>query len=345
MTTHEGEPRGPRVIHTAQALVDEVVEVGALPVRGGNAVARSYARYAGGAVNILLAAARSGAQCVLAGAVGTGANGDLVRAALSAEGVAVSSPPVPDLDTGICFVMIEPSAERTFVTTQGAERRISVESLQTSEPADGDLVCVSGFSLIGLTRDPLLAWLDSLAAGVVVVLDPGAAFADLTDDLRERVLARTTVWTSNAQEAEQLTGPADPAAATDAVASRLSAGSVAIVRDGPKGCWVREVPPGSRGSARDGADAAGSAGVTAYLPGYPQEPVDTNGAGDTHTGVLVACRAAGADWTTAATRANAAGAIKVTRRGPATAPTAPEIDEFLAAQRPQGRPVTTSGHA
>jgi sugar/nucleoside kinase (ribokinase family) len=44
----------------------------------------------------------------------------------------------------------------------------------------------------------------------------------------------------------------------------------------------------------------------------------------------VAERAKGADWATAARRANAAGAIKVRRRGPATAPTAAEIDEFLA---------------
>ncbi len=317
MTTHERQSRGPRVIHTAQALVDEVVEVDALPVRGGNAVAQSYARYAGGAVNILVAAARSGADAVLAGAVGTGANGDLVRAALAAEGVSVSSPPVPDLDTGICFVMIEPSAERTFVTTQGAERRITVESLATAAPVGGDLVCVSGFSLVGLTRDPLLAWLDGLDRGVVVVLDPGAAFADLTDDLRERVLARTGVWTSNADEAAALTGRSDPAAATEAVADRLPAGAVAIVRDGPKGCWVREVEV---------------VGEPTHLPGFPQEPVDTNGAGDTHTGVLVACRAAGADWETAARRANAAGAIKVTRRGPATAPTATEIDLFLHQQ-------------
>jgi sugar/nucleoside kinase (ribokinase family) len=317
MTSHEGEPvraQAPRVIHTAQALVDEVVVVEALPVRGGNAVAQTYARYAGGAVNILVAAARSGAEAVLAGAVGTGANGDLVRSALAAEGVTVSSPPVADLDTGICFVMIEPSAERTFVTTQGAERRISVESLQTSLPVAGDLVCVSGLSLVGLTRDPLLAWLDRLADGVVVVLDPGAAFADLTAEVQERVLARTRVWTSNAEEADQLTGHADPAASVDAVTGRLPEGAVAIVRDGPKGCHLR-----------DGDH-------TAYLPGYPQEAVDTNGAGDTHTGVLVACRAAGADWETAARRANAAGAIKVTRRGPATAPTAAEIDSFLAAQ-------------
>src|SRR5688500_16536330 len=114
MTTHAGTPHSPRVIHTAQALVDQVVEIDARPVRGGNAVLQSYARCAGGAVNIVVAAGRSGADAVLGGAVGTGPNGDLVRAALLAEGVAVSSPPVPDLDTGICFVMIEPSGERTF---------------------------------------------------------------------------------------------------------------------------------------------------------------------------------------------------------------------------------------
>lgn len=313
----------PRVIHTAQALVDVVVEVDALPERGQNAVARTHARYAGGAVNILLAAARQGVEAVHAGAVGTGPNGDLVRAALEAEGVAVSSPPVRDRDTGICFVMLEPSAERTFVTTQGAEREITVESLQTAQPGPGDLVCVSGFSLLGATRDPLLDWLEALADDVAVVLDPGAAFVSLEPEVRERVLGRTTVWTSNAQEAEQLTGRAEPEASAPAVAGLLPDGTVVVVRDGPRGCHVHED------------------GRTAHLPGFPQEPVDTNGAGDTHTGVLVAERARGVDWVTAARRANAAGAIKVTRRGPATAPTAAEIDAFLATQgQPAGQQPT-----
>jgi sugar/nucleoside kinase (ribokinase family) len=301
-----------RVIHTAQALVDVVVEVDAVPVRGGNAVATSYHRYAGGAVNILLAAARSGATAVLAGSVGAGPNGDLVRTALAAEDVAVSSPPVPGLDTGICVVMVEPSAERTFVTTQGAERQVSPGSLETSTPAPGDLVCVSGFSLAERTRDPLLEWLDGLADGTVVVLDPGSGFGALETAVRERMLGRTAVWTSNADEATDVTGLADPAESVVGVAALLGADAVVVVRDGPKGCHVRE------------------GGHTAYVPGYPQEPVDTNGAGDCHTGVLVAERARGTDWVTAARRANAAGAIKVTRRGPATAPTAAEIDAFLA---------------
>jgi sugar/nucleoside kinase (ribokinase family) len=303
-----------RVIHTAQALVDVVVELAALPRRGGNAVATSHTRYAGGAANILIAAARSGAEAVHAGAHGTGPNGDLVRDALAAEGIALSSGQIEDHDTGICFVMIELTAERTFVTTQGAERHITVESLQSSAPADGDIVCVSGYSLLGRTRDPLLDWVGTLPSGVVVVLDPGAAFADLDVALQRRVLAWTSVWTSNAEEAGQLTGMAEMQAAAEAVADRLRPGGVAVVRDGPKGCAVRE------------------AGHTAYIPGFPQKPLDTNGAGDTHTGVLVAERAKGAHWVEAARRANAAGAIKVTRRGPATAPTASEIDAFLAEQ-------------
>lgn len=37
----------PRIIHTAQALVDVVVEVPALPRRGGNVMAGSSERHAG----------------------------------------------------------------------------------------------------------------------------------------------------------------------------------------------------------------------------------------------------------------------------------------------------------
>ena len=304
-----------RVIHTAQALVDLVVEVPTLPRRGGNVMAGSADRYAGGAVNILIAAARSGAAAVYAGAHGTGPNGDLVRAALTAEGVEVSAAPVPDRDTGVCVVMLEPTAERTFVTTQGAERLITTASLQTSRPVAGDLVCISGYSLVPPTVEPLLAWLEGLPKDVLVVLDPGAMFADLPTDLQCRALALTDVWTSNAAEAQDLTGLDEMSAAAKATAlEHLAPGRVAVVRDGPQGCGIW-----------DGTDLH-------VLPGYPQVPVDTNGAGDTHTGVLVAEHAKGVDWLTAARRANAAGAIKVTRKGPATAPTAAEIDAFLARQ-------------
>lgn len=310
-----------RVVHTGQALVDTVIEVPDLPARGQNVMAASVADYAGGAVTVLVAAARFGAECVHAGAHGTGPHGDLVRSALDAEGVAVSAPPLPDRDTGICVVLVEPSAERTFVTTLGAERDVTVESLATSDPRPGDLVCVTGFSLaLASTRDPLLAWLPTLHDDVVVVLDPGAAFAELDEDVRAAMLEVTDVWSSNAEEAEALLAavgadvPTDLADLTTAVAPLLRGDAVAIVRDGPQGCAVRV------------------GGATTYVPGFPQTPVDTNGAGDTHTGALLAEVAAGTPWVEGCRRANAAAAIKVTRRGPQSAPTAAEVDAFLASR-------------
>lgn len=309
-----------RVIHTGQALVDVVVEVPDLPERGQNVMASSASDYAGGAVTVLVAAARFGAECVHAGALGTGPHGDLIREALAEEGIRASAAPVAGRDTGICVVMVEPSAERTFVTTLGAERQISVGSLATSTPRPGDLVCVTGFSLaLASTRDPLLAWLPTLDPGVVVVLDPGAAFAALPADVRAAMLEVTDVWSSNAEEAEDLLRavgeepPAHLAALTAAVAPLLRGEAVAIVRDGPEGCAVH------------------AAGMTTYVPGFPQTPVDTNGAGDTHTGALLAEVVAGRPWVEGCRRANAAAAIKVTRRGPQSAPTAAEVDDFLAA--------------
>ncbi len=307
-----------RVIHTGQALVDVVVEVPDLPARGQNVMAASATDYAGGTVTVLLAAARFGAECVQAGAIGTGPHGDLIRAALAAEGIGVSAPSVDGLDTGICVVMVEPSAERTFVTTLGAERLISVESLASSDPRPGDLVCVTGFSLaLASTRDPLLAWLPELHPDVVVVLDPGAAFAGLSEDVRSAMLAITDVWSSTAEEAEDVLRalghepPGDLADLTTAVAPLLRGDAIAIVRDGPEGCAVRV------------------GGETTYVPGFPQAAVDTNGAGDTHTGALLAEVAAGTPWVEGCRRANAAAAIKVTRRGPESAPTAAEVDAFL----------------
>jgi len=308
-----------RVIHTGQALVDVVIEVPDLPVRGQNVMAGSVTDYAGGAVTVLVAAARFGAACVHAGAHGTGPHGDLVRQALTADGVSVSADPVPGRDTGICVVLIEPSGQRTFVTTLGAERDISEESLATSRPQNGDLVCVTGFSLaLESTRVPLLAWLETLGEGVVVVLDPGSAFASLPTPVREQMLRRTDVWSSNAEEAADLLTAAGrtPDGAgllelTEALAP-LMRGATVVVRDGAAGCAVL-------------AD-----GAATLVPGYPQTPVDTNGAGDTHTGALLAEVAAGTSWVEGCRRANAAAAIKVTRRGPTSSPTRQEVDTFLS---------------
>ncbi|MGO1947462.1 PfkB family carbohydrate kinase [Brachybacterium alimentarium] len=302
----------PRVLHTAQALVDIVLEIDELPPRGGNANAQSEQWYAGGAVTTLVAAARTGAEAVHGGAHGTGIHGDRIREALAADGVRLSDRPRQEADTGYCTVLLEPSAERTFLTVYGAERDVTAASFATLAPQPGDLLCLSGYSLFEPTREPLLEFLESVPEGVEVVLDPGAPFATFPREVQERVLARTTVWTSNADEARALTGLEALEDTPEALRRRIGAHAVVIVRDGERGCTVFHHGRGTE------------------IPAFPVTAVDTNGAGDTHTGVLLAERALGADWESAATRANAAASIAVTRKGPQSSPTRAEVDAFLA---------------
>ena len=73
---------------------------------------------------------------------------------------------------------------------------------------------------------------------VEVVLDPGAPFADFPRDLQDRMLARTTVWTSNADEARALTGLEALEDTPQALRRRIGSHAVVIVRDGDRGCLV-----------------------------------------------------------------------------------------------------------
>ena len=83
-----------------------------------------------------------------------------------------------------------------------------------------------------------------------------------------------------------------------------------VLRDGHDGCWI---PP------RD------PMAPLVHILGAAVKALDTNGAGDTHTGVLAAELALGNDFEDAARRANIAAAISVTRHGPATSPERSEI--------------------
>ena len=97
------------------------MRVPALPPRGGDTLATSCEVTAGGGFNVMSAAARLGLPAVYAGGHGTGPWGDLVRAALAAEGIGLLRPPDQDRDTGFDVALVEPDAERTFVTHLGAE--------------------------------------------------------------------------------------------------------------------------------------------------------------------------------------------------------------------------------
>jgi sugar/nucleoside kinase (ribokinase family) len=308
-----GPDRFGRLLHLGNVVVDVVLTVPVLPERGSDVLASRTEVAAGGGFNVLAAAARQGLPAVYAGAHGSGPFGDLARAALAAEGIGVSQPAKAGLDTGFVLTMVEASGERTFLTSRGAEATLTAGDLEPVRPAARDAIYLSGYGLVhDSNRAALVGWLARLGGGHPVFFDPGPLVASIPAGALTAVLGRVDWLTCNAREAAILAGVPDPRAAAAALAGRAGRARV-LVRTGPDGCLM---------GRPDGGVAA--------VPGFGVRVLDTNGAGDAHTGVFIAALAAGAGQIAAARRANAAAALSVTRRGPATAPSRAELDRFLA---------------
>ena len=147
-------------------------------------------------------------------------------------------------------------------------------------------------------------------------MDPGPLAAEIPASVMALAMPRATVWTINPREADLLTGTMSPEAVRARMRPGLSPDALLVLRDGPRGAWVstRAAEPARR------------------IPAPVVTAINSTGAGDAHSGVLIASLAAALEPFEAARRANAAAALAVTRAGPATAPRADELDNFLAAQ-------------
>ncbi|MBN9220385.1 MAG: ribokinase [Mesorhizobium sp.] len=304
-----------RLVHIGSAVVDYVYRIDALPAPGTEKTASSYAQVAGGGFNMMVAATRTGMKVVFGGQLGTGPNGDFLRAAFAAEGVETLTPASPLMDSGNCVAMISSDAERTFVSWPGAESVLSLDMMAPVAVASGDWVFTSGYTLsYPGSRDALTGWIEALPANIPFVFDPTPVVSDIPRPILSRVLARVTWLSCNATEAAEIAGPGD----VESLAARLLAdhcrdAAGVVIRSAAKGCHIR---------LADGAART--------IPGFKVAPVDTNGAGDTHIGAFVSALSHGTQPFEAARYANAAAAISVTRHGGSSAPTDAEIQTFLS---------------
>src|ERR1700689_5150817 len=94
-------------------MIDIVMEVEALPRRGGDAVSSQYLVTPGGGFNSMSAATRHGMPAVYGGRLGTGPFSDLARHELKKECIVVPVEASEDSDIGFCLVMVDDSGERT----------------------------------------------------------------------------------------------------------------------------------------------------------------------------------------------------------------------------------------
>jgi sugar/nucleoside kinase (ribokinase family) len=297
-----------RLVSVGNVIVDITLRIPALPERGGDVIARTTGSTPGGAFNTLVAAARQGLDCAYGGGHGTGPLGDRVRTALRNEGIEVLIDPTADSDTGFDIALVDDEGERTFVTVFGAEAQVTAPAIAGIRLVDGDLVHSSGYGLLARTNASVLGpWIAGIGPGHTVLLDPGPLGLEIPPAVLASVAGRVDWLSCNLREALQLSGAAD---ARGAAAVLRETWRAVVIRLGPEGCLLLD-------------------DEVELVPGFAVGVLDTNGAGDAHTGAFLAGLAAGGSARGAALRANACAALAVTRRGPATAPTIAEVQRLL----------------
>ena len=303
-----------RVIHTGQVVIDLTLRIEAIPEPGGDVFADESSMAVGGGFNVLAAARRMGVETLYAGPLGEGPFAEAAHRALEEIGVDHVGP-VAAGDQGYCVAMTDARAERTFISTCGAETRGPVDAFDHLEVSDDDVVYLSGYSLADeasrTALERLAGRLTKARAGCTALFDVSPMVASVPMSALECLSELEPVWSLNEREAGLLADrlelrveAGDHAGVCEALSGRL--GTV-LVRAGEQGSWFSD------------------GGAARHTPSIPVTPVDTNGAGDAHSGVLAAALARGDDLRTALRWANVAGALTVTHFGPATCPSEAEI--------------------
>jgi sugar/nucleoside kinase (ribokinase family) len=294
-------------------MVDVVVKVASLPVRGGDALATDRLVSAGGGFNAMAAARRQGVAVSYLGKCGRGPFADVARRQLDDEGVDLAPIAPSDEDAGLCFVFVEDDGERSFVTSPGAEQRVTGDELCAVPLSPGDVVFLSGYNFVyPEIRAAFTTWLSALDDAVTLAFDPGPRVLDIDHDVLSLVLARTDWLLCNDGEATAMCGAPSSEEAARRLASRTR-GARVVVRTGARGC-----------------DAVVDARAL-HVDAFPTRVLDTNGAGDAHNGVFLAELLRGAGVVDALTRANAGASVAISTLGPATCPSRAVIDGLLGA--------------
>jgi D-beta-D-heptose 7-phosphate kinase/D-beta-D-heptose 1-phosphate adenosyltransferase len=278
------------------------------PVPVVHAVKDTYV--AGGAANVALNLASLGVNASVIGVLGADEHGDMLRGILSASGIDTAACPGREtISTIVKTRVIARNQQLCRIDREAASSSYQFEISPTLEEAvkNSDAIIVSDYAK-GVISQELLHFLidQAQALGKIIAVDPKPS--------RELQFRGASLITPNRHEALQLAGLPEPEyGATyplNEVCSRI------FERYAPE---LLVVTLGAEGMA---LSTAGK--VDHLLPTFAREVFDVSGAGDTVIATLTAALAAGATAREAASFANTAAGVVVSKMGTAV-PTPAEI--------------------
>jgi ribokinase len=298
------------------ANMDFTVKIERLPQVGETVSGGDFRlSYGGKGANQALAAQLAGAPVLMIAKLGQDPNGDILYQRLTAAGL----PPDgllrdQEAASGIALIMVDEQGRNLIAGAPGSNRRLTVADVQPLERQAfrrGIFLTQLEIPLetveYGLRR--------GLEAGMTTILNPAPG-----RHLPEGFLALPHIITPNETEASWLAG----ITVTD-LHTAQRAGELLL----RQGCQTVLITLGALGALLV------RQGEIRHFPAFAVSAVDSTAAGDAFNGALAAALLAGLPLEHAIVRANAAGALCVTKRGAQESlPTQQEIDALVHATSP-----------
>jgi ribokinase len=268
------------IVVVGDVMLDVVARLSGPVAVGSDSEASVSFGGGGSAANVAAWLAFAGSPPVLVARVGDDVRGVSAAAELRAGGVDTRLAFDGEHPTGTCVVLVGPGGERSMLPDPGANAFLAPEDLPEDVLVAGGHLHVTGYSLVrpGPRPAALEAISRAAAAGMSVSLDPSSAALLGPEFLG--LLEGVGLVLPNVDEAEALTGCADPGEAARALAARFPE---VVVKLGAEGAlWT------------DGSTEERVFAVAVPASAAGGGPVDTTGAGDAFAAGLLAARLRGA---------------------------------------------------
>ncbi|MCC6704907.1 MAG: ribokinase [Thermomicrobiales bacterium] len=285
---------------------DLVVRVRRAPEAGETVTGEDFAIFGGGkGANQTVAAARSGADVAILGAIGADDFGRQRLADLEAEGIDTTGVArIAEAPSGVALITVEEGGENRIAYVPGATMRITHEHVTETFARIVPQTILTTLELPADALEELVSIGRRVGAPIIVNATPEPAS-------HAAIAAQADVLIVNETEARELIGWGEHQSDWEAAAVRLAA-------LGPSNVII------TLGAA--GALVLSESGVK-LIPSPAVTVVDTTGAGDAFCGAFAAKLAAGVTIEAAALAGVIAGALAVTKAGAQPSqPTLAEID-------------------
>lgn len=301
------------VIVIGDLIADISMRIPTFPILAGALQRVEYLAVGpGGSSNVAITAARLGLAVSVLGEVGDDRFGEIVLEGLEAEAVDISRVTItPGGETPVAGVLVDTSGEPAYLGYPGKLSLTSMPASWAEYIGSAEAAFADGWADHQAVPDLILASMRSAKrSGVPFFFDPGPGNPAFEGGWLLEACALATVVLATEDEAESLTGLADPMGSAKQL---LSLGPEMIVtKRGAAGCFLL------RGNE------------VHIAPGLPVEARDNTGAGDSLDAAVIYGYLADYSLEAIGALANATGAAKVRKLGTGrNMPTLTEIREVF----------------